>query len=107
MSFTELANSESKDPASWVIVYTRTGLVSVDRLSVSSSSRRGWQDTVDTPVQSAELLLPAAAEGPIQLHQALVLAAPRLRQSQLSIEKRSLSVQDFEIGRRTASIAHL
>src|SRR3974377_84702 len=51
-------------------------------------------------------LLPASAEGPIKLYQALVLPAPPLRESQFSIEERSLTVQDFKIGRRTTSIAH-
>src|SRR5690349_8455566 len=51
-------------------------------------------------------LLPAAAEGLIELHKALVFVIARLRQTQFSTEQGPLAIEDVEISRRAASITH-
>src|SRR5580700_9247632 len=46
------------------------------------------------------LLLPASAERPVKLHQTLVFGAARACECELSRKKRTLAVQNFEIGGR-------
>ena len=50
--------------------------------------------------------LPASAECPVKLHQALVLAPSRLGECQFFVIQRPLPVQHFKVGRGTAPVAH-
>lgn len=51
-------------------------------------------------------LLPAAAEGFVELHEALIFGAARLRQSDFCFKERALTVQHFQISGRAASVTH-
>ncbi len=51
--------------------------------------------------------LPASAECPVKLHQTLILVSARLGERQLLGIQRSLAIQHFKIGRRTAFVAHV
>lgn len=53
-----------------------------------------------------ENLLPASAKRPVELHQALILLASRLRQSEFRVIERSLAVEYLEISRSAALVAH-
>ena len=53
------------------------------------------------------LLLPAAAESAVKLHETLILVASGLRQGEFRRKERPLPVQDFEISRCTACVTHV
>src|SRR5580704_1786956 len=53
------------------------------------------------------LLLPAPAQRPVELHEAFVLVASRLRQCEFSGKERTLAVQHFQISCRAAAVTHI
>src|SRR5262249_14564096 len=53
------------------------------------------------------LLLPAAAEGAVDLHERGELAGLRLREAQLRAEESRVGVEDLEVARRAALVAEL
>src|SRR5271169_1525291 len=61
--------------------------------------RRRWRDATAG-------LLPAAAEGFVELHEALIFGAARLRQSDFCFKERPLTVQHFQIRGRAAFVTH-
>ena len=51
------------------------------------------------------VLLPAASKRLIELHKALIFVTPRLRQSELGIVERALTIEDLEIGGDASPVA--
>ena len=51
-----------------------------------------------------QLLLPTAAERPVELHQALILGSTRLRQYKFRIKQRPLAVENFQVRGRPALV---
>src|SRR5260370_34400577 len=53
------------------------------------------------------LLLPASAEGPVKLHETLVLGAARPRECKFSGKQRPLAVQDLKISGGASAVAQI
>ena len=63
-------------------------------------------ESLEEVEKSPQLLLPAAAKCPVELHQALILRTSRLGQHQFRGKERPLPVQHFQIRRGASPVAH-
>src|SRR5579864_2186932 len=64
-------------------------------------------NTSSLPHSVHGLLLPASAERPVELDQALVLGATRLRECEFGGKEGALAVQNFEICGGASLVAHV
>ena len=53
------------------------------------------------------LLLPAAAQGTVEMHQTLVLIPSRFCKGKFSRKERALTVQNFKVGGGTSCVSHI
>src|SRR5579863_632642 len=54
--------------------------------------------------RAAVLLLPASAQGLVELDEAAIFIAPRRRQRKFGTEERPLTIEHFQVGGRAASV---
>src|SRR6266436_935199 len=99
----------------WAPQSLSAGTFTSPRLSVSLRmsvilfflSPAGQQGSSPANGPTRRLLLPASAEGPVKLHETLVLGAARLCKREFSRKERPLPVQHFEIRCRPSLVAQV